>query len=138
MNYGVSLHVSRTLDKQWQIPFGFQILPATLLIMLMYFQPESPRWLIKAGKADKARQDLSRLRQLPLDHEYISWEINTAQLQVAAENSLGANRSVCAKVKQAFALPGNRERLLTDAPPEYVRYQCTELLLAGHSHSYRF
>ena len=113
MNYGVNLHVSNTLDKQWQIPFGFQILPATLLVLLMYFQPESPRWLIKAGRVDKARQDLSRLRQLPPEHDYISWEINTVQLQVAAEDTLGANNSICAKVKQALTLPGNRQRLLT-------------------------
>lgn len=113
MNYGVSLHVPETSDKQWQIPFGFQIIPATLLIILMFFQPESPRWLVKAGKAEKARQNLSRLRGLPLNHEYISWEINTTELQIEAENSLGANRSVWAKVKQAFTLPGNRLRLLT-------------------------
>ena len=113
MNYGVSVHIPKTLDKQWQIPFGFQILPASLLTILMLFQPESPRWLVKAGKADKARQYLSRLRKLPLDHKYISWEINTAQLQIETENSLGANRSVWAKVKQAFTRSGNRQRLLT-------------------------
>lgn len=112
MNYGVSLHVPKTLDKQWQIPFSFQVVPASLLVILMFFQPESPRWLVKAGKADQARRNLSRLRQLPLDHEYISWEINTAQRQIEAENSLGANRSVWAKVQQAFTLPGNRQRLL--------------------------
>ena len=113
MNYGVSLHVPKTLDKQWQIPFGFQLLPSSLLVILMLWQPESPRWLVKAGKSDKARQNLSRLRKLPTDHEYISWEINTAQRQIETENSLGANRSVWAKVKQAFTLPGNRQRLLT-------------------------
>ena len=113
MNYGVSLHVPKTLDKQWQIPFGFQILPASLLIILMFFQPESPRWLVKAGKANKARRNLSRLRKLPLDHEYISWEMTTAQLQIETENSLGASRSVWAGVQQAFTLRGNRQRLLT-------------------------
>lgn len=113
MNFGVSLHVPEVLDMQWQIPFGFQILPATLLIILMFFQPESPRWLIKDGKADEARQNLSRLRKLPLNHEYISWEINTAQLQTEVENSSRANRAIWAKIKQAFAPPGNRQRLLT-------------------------
>lgn len=113
MNYGVSLHVSDTLDKQWQLPFGFQILPGTFLVILMCLQPESPRWLVKAGKADKARQDLSRLRHLPSDHEYVSWEINTARLQMETENNMGANRSTWAKVKQAFTLPGNRQRILT-------------------------
>lgn len=113
MKYGVSLHVPKTLDKQWQIPFGFQTLPATLLVVLMFFQPESPRWLIKAGRPDRARRNLSRLRKLSLDHEYISWEINSAQLQIEAENNLGANRSAWAKVKQAFTLHGNRQHLLT-------------------------
>lgn len=141
MNFGVSLHVPEVLDMQWQIPFGFQILPATLLIILMFFQPESPRWLIKDGKADEARQNLSRLRKLPLDHEYISWEIKTAQLQTEVENSSRANRAIWAKVKQAFAPPresaASTYRYGPDATPEHVRYQRTELLLARYLCGYR-
>lgn len=71
VNYGVNAHVSLTSSVQWYIPFSLQLVPGTLLIIFMFFQIESPRWLIKAGRTEEALDGLSRVRRLPRDHEYI-------------------------------------------------------------------
>lgn len=44
INYGVSLHV-RPTSMQWRIPFAMQLIPGGLLIVGMFFLPESPRFV---------------------------------------------------------------------------------------------
>ena len=45
----------------WRWMFGAELVPALAFLVLMFFVPESPRWLMKAGKRDKARQMLERI-----------------------------------------------------------------------------
>ncbi|KAM5356463.1 hypothetical protein ACJ41O_003109 [Fusarium nematophilum] len=111
VNYGVNIHIAPDNDSQWHIPFALQIIPGTLLIICMFFQPESPRWLLNAGRNDQARKVLQRLRQLPADDPYLNWEINSVLQQIEDENVHGANKSLVAKLKEVV-LPQNRKRLL--------------------------
>ena len=110
VNYGVNQHLSGASDAQWRIPFALQLAPGTLLTVLMLFQPESPRWLIKASESAKAAQKLSSIRALPADHEYIQLEIATVEAQIRNETELGAHGSLLSKLKE-IALPQNRTRL---------------------------
>jgi len=41
--------------------FGSEALPALLLLVLLFFVPESPRWLVKRGRADSARTILNKV-----------------------------------------------------------------------------
>ena len=41
--------------------FGSESIPAILLLGLLFFVPESPRWLTKQGQGDKARRILARV-----------------------------------------------------------------------------
>jgi sugar porter (SP) family MFS transporter len=45
----------------WRWMFGSGALPATLLLVLLAFVPESPRWLVKQGRADEAESILTRV-----------------------------------------------------------------------------
>ncbi|ELW9330632.1 sugar porter family MFS transporter [Citrobacter freundii] len=45
----------------WRWMFGTELVPAVIFLVLMFFVPESPRWLVKAGKADRARAMLQRI-----------------------------------------------------------------------------
>lgn len=45
----------------WRWMFGSECLPALLLLVLLFFVPESPRWLTKQGKANRARAILTRV-----------------------------------------------------------------------------
>ncbi|KAI1071621.1 hypothetical protein LB507_005516 [Fusarium sp. FIESC RH6] len=111
VNYGVNIHISPTNDAQWHIPFGLQLAPGSLLVLCMFFQPESPRWLLNAGRIDQARKVLQRLRQLPADHEYLNWEIDAVLNEIEEEKAMGADRGFLAKLKEVVG-PTNRSRLL--------------------------
>jgi MFS family permease len=45
----------------WRWMFGVTGLPACLFFVLMFFVPESPRWLVKSGKSSQARGVLARI-----------------------------------------------------------------------------
>ena len=45
----------------WRWMFGAEVIPAALLLGLLYFTPESPRWLIQAGRETEARRILSKI-----------------------------------------------------------------------------
>ncbi|KAI0836625.1 general substrate transporter [Hypoxylon sp. FL0890] len=110
VNYGVNQNIPGTLDAQWRIPFGLQLIPGTFLSVLMLFQPESPRWLIKNGKTENATGILSKIRCLPRDDDYISWEIGAVKEQLLSESELGTARPLGAKFKE-MVKSGNRNRL---------------------------
>lgn len=111
MSYGVNQHISPDSDAQWQLPFAFQLVPGTLLATLMFFQPESPRLMIREDKLAAAKKTLSHIRHLPEDHDYISWEVRTVQEQIAQENLLNAERTIWNKLSEAWG-PTNRFRLI--------------------------
>lgn len=45
-----------TID--WRLPMALQGLPAILVIVFVWFIPESPRWYVAQGEVEKARQIL--------------------------------------------------------------------------------
>lgn len=51
------------LDGSWRFMFAMGIVPAILLAVGMLFLPESPRWLVKKNKIEKAIRILQQLRQ---------------------------------------------------------------------------
>ncbi|RAL61377.1 hypothetical protein DID88_009511 [Monilinia fructigena] len=50
----------------WRLQFGSALVPAIPLVIGIYFCPESPRWLLKKGRVEKAYKSLLRLRNSPL------------------------------------------------------------------------
>jgi hypothetical protein len=47
---------------RWRFPIAFQIIPLLFLFAIVWWFPESPRWLVKVGREDEARFVLGRLR----------------------------------------------------------------------------
>ncbi len=45
----------------WRWMFGSGVLPAVLFFVLLFFVPESPRWLVSRGQADRAESILARI-----------------------------------------------------------------------------
>ena len=60
----VSYFVDAALADQeaWRIMLGVSAVPAALLVVAILLSLESPRWLLKAGRVDAARDALHRLR----------------------------------------------------------------------------
>ena len=49
------------VTEVWRGMFGAEMVPSGLFLILLFFVPESPRWLIKAGQDQKGYATLSRV-----------------------------------------------------------------------------
>jgi SP family sugar porter-like MFS transporter len=48
-------------ESGWRWMFAAETIPAVTFFLLMFFVPESPRWLVKNGRRDQARRILARV-----------------------------------------------------------------------------
>lgn len=62
LEYGCSFYMDGASSFSWRFPIAFQIIPLLFLLAIVWFFPESPRWLAKVGREDEARYILGRLR----------------------------------------------------------------------------
>ncbi|CEK10561.1 sugar porter family MFS transporter [Legionella hackeliae] len=62
--------------QAWRAMFASSAVPALILVLGIFFLPESPRWLISAGKKDEAAKALKRLRNDQSIHNELA-EIQT-------------------------------------------------------------
>ncbi|OAQ61736.2 MFS monosaccharide transporter [Pochonia chlamydosporia 170] len=62
LEFGTSKYKDPNSSFIWRFPVAFQIVPLILLFCIIWFMPESPRWLVKMGREDEARFILQRLR----------------------------------------------------------------------------
>jgi sugar porter (SP) family MFS transporter len=72
----------------FRVPFGLQMVPATILGICIHFFPYSPRWLVMADRADDSLQALSRLRRLPADDHRVQAEWRSIIGEVAFQDEL--------------------------------------------------
>lgn len=69
----------------WRAMLGMETLPAFLFIIMIFFVPESPRWLILKGRIEKSRSIIYRIHK---DHKNADNEINTIR-----ESTVGETKS---------------------------------------------
>ncbi|KAJ6576682.1 general substrate transporter [Mycena vulgaris] len=58
VNYSASKDIAPT-DLQWRVPFAVQVIPGVLFVLLVPFQPESPRFLVENGHYERAARSLA-------------------------------------------------------------------------------
>lgn len=75
INYGTSINIPATDDKQWIIPVALQLIPCGIFGIGLITLKESPRWLFSENKKQAGIRNLCYLRNLPQDHEYIQYEM---------------------------------------------------------------
>jgi SP family sugar:H+ symporter-like MFS transporter len=73
----------------YRIPIAVQFAWALILIGGMLILPETPRYLIRSGKPERAAKSLSRLRRLPIDHDAIRDELSEISANHEYEMTLG-------------------------------------------------
>ncbi|MHC4228754.1 MAG: sugar porter family MFS transporter [Planctomycetota bacterium] len=71
----------------WRWMFGAETVPALLFFLLMFFVPESPRWLVKYGRDEQAKRILSRVG----GREYADFEIADIKNTLASEEIAKVN-----------------------------------------------
>ncbi|KAG7002003.1 hypothetical protein G7Y79_00030g065360 [Physcia stellaris] len=62
IEYGTTFYGDGTSSFIWRFPIAFQIAPLIFLFFVVWFMPESPRWLVKVGREEEGRYILGRLR----------------------------------------------------------------------------
>ncbi|CAK7199486.1 hypothetical protein SEUCBS139899_002166 [Sporothrix eucalyptigena] len=83
--------VNETGKRGWLIPCGMQLIPPTIILALVAFTVESPRWLLTKGRKEKALRNMEKLRQRKdVDSGFVAAEIDAIeeaiQLGYADEN----------------------------------------------------
>jgi MFS family permease len=82
----------------WRLQLGSAFVPAIPLVLGIWFCPESPRWLMKKKKIDKAYKSLLRLRNSPLQ---AARDLYYIQAQLVYEDAL-LEQSGLAKTSNMF------------------------------------
>lgn len=70
INYACGLHRTTLGEWDWRMVVIFQILVPVLIIILLPFQPETPRWYIqRKGDVERAKASLRRIRDTEAEVE---------------------------------------------------------------------
>lgn len=90
--------VAQALDDAvaWRWMFGVEAFPAALFFALLFFIPFSPRWLVRQGRVEEARQVLERLGE-----EHVNQELN----EIVASLKRDMGRPAEALFKREYAFP---------------------------------
>jgi MFS family permease len=62
-------------DLTWRFPIAFQIVFGLVVLIVPFWLPESPRWLLTKDRSDEATKVIAALRGLPTDHEETTLQI---------------------------------------------------------------
>lgn len=72
----------------WRFPLGIQIVLLLMILVFVSIFPESPRWLVKQGRQEEARQILAALNDISPDHESITEDIRDIELSLSVCGTL--------------------------------------------------
>lgn len=95
-------------DIAWRLQLGSAFIPAVPLVLSIWFCPESPRWLLKKGRYDKAYQSLLRLRNTPLQAARDLYCVHAQLLQetaIIADSGLGKTDNFFSRFIELFRIP---------------------------------
>lgn len=79
---------SRPDASSYRIPIGIQFVFGFILGVGLLFLPDSPRYFVKRGNVDKARNALTRLRNQPPDSKFVEAELTEIILNEEYERSI--------------------------------------------------
>ncbi|KAJ7624605.1 general substrate transporter [Roridomyces roridus] len=109
INYGISLNPSiAKTPNVWRIPFGFQLVPAGLMLIGLFTVKESPRYLASKNRNEEALAVLAYLRRLPPTDESVIHELAEIEAAIAEEREARVGLGL----REAFLGKGNLVRFL--------------------------
>jgi MFS family permease len=76
VNYGISIQITSLSSAKWRIPFALQMLPGVLLLAGIFFQNESPRWLVEKNRLRDAAKALATVRSKAVDDPDVLQELD--------------------------------------------------------------
>lgn len=78
----------QVIATQWRGPLGMYLIWPTLLIVIAYLSPESPRWLALQGREQEAREVIFRLHTVWGDDTFAKGEWSEIQRQTTIDLTL--------------------------------------------------
>ncbi|KAJ7120579.1 general substrate transporter [Mycena crocata] len=88
INYGISQNPTiANSPAVWQLPFGFQLVPAGIMLFGLFTIKESPRFLASANRSEEALANLAYLRKLPPTHNAVIHELAEIESAIAEERA---------------------------------------------------
>ncbi|EME88158.1 uncharacterized protein MYCFIDRAFT_26004 [Pseudocercospora fijiensis CIRAD86] len=110
--WGSQLHISADTQMQWVIPNLLHVYFAAIIFVTSFFAIESPRWLCKVGKQEKAATNLSTLRNLPIEHWYVQSELLDINGQLEREREATHGTKWYGVIRELIGSSANRYRLM--------------------------
>lgn len=97
---------------------GAPFIPAVPLLILIYFCPESPRWLMKKNRYAKAWRSMERLR---FNKIQVARDIYAIHSQLVIEHQIIGNTNYATRFTQLFTIPRVRRANLAAFTVMYVQ-----------------
>ncbi|RVX66570.1 hypothetical protein B0A52_09446 [Exophiala mesophila] len=110
-SWGSSLHINKNTATSWLVPTSLHLMFAGLILILSFFNYESPRFLIKKGHDEHAIINLARVRGLPTTDEYVVSEINGIKKQLEEEQEATMGQGFKGYLREIFLMPNNFYRV---------------------------
>ncbi|KAJ8115719.1 hypothetical protein OPT61_g2697 [Boeremia exigua] len=136
LGFSANLIVINTGDIAWRLQLGSAFIPAVPLIIGIFFAPESPRWLIKKGRYQKAYRALLRLRNTPLqaarDLYYIHAQIEAEEALVEAQGVSKAD-NMLTRFIELFTIPRIRRATQASGVIMTAQQMCGINIIAFYS-----
>jgi hypothetical protein len=114
----------------WRLQLGSAFIPAVPLAILIFFCPESPRWLMKKGKYQKAFNSFKRLRHTEV---IAARDMYYAHVQLAAENRIIQGKTYISRFTELFTIPRVRRGTLAASVVMLAQQMCGINIIAFYS-----
>ncbi|CAO1635387.1 unnamed protein product [Parajaminaea phylloscopi] len=114
----------------WRLQLGSAFIPALPLAVLIYFCPESPRWLIKKGRYQDAYKSLVKLRHMKVQAARDLFYIHTL-LKEEAKIVTGA--TYWSRFIELFTIPRNRRATIASSVVMLAQQMCGINIIALYS-----
>ena len=72
------------VEEGWRVMFWSELIPAGLFLLLLFFVPKSPRWLVMRGQIDTAKNVLSRI----MSNDMVDKEIEDIKSTVSSKEKV--------------------------------------------------
>lgn len=108
ISYGVSYMDPAKGPMQWRVPIGFQLVPVGIMMMLLPFLKESPRWLAVKHRDEKALANLAWIRKTSIDDPDTKLEFAEIQAAIVEEEQAKDGRSFIHEIMRK----GNPKRFI--------------------------
>lgn len=123
---GLAFSYTTDLNVQWRTPLGLCLVPSTALLVVLFYAPESPRFLLLKDKPEQAWKIISALHHDSIDEnqEFIKEEFLQMRTQLEFDRALDSSWL------HLFKKPSYRKRTLMACLVTFLG-QSTAVLVAA-------